>query len=208
MHYYNIHQAFSVLHKHWFMSCTAGARYQALLIPDCPGALKDLAHSGSLARILTHFISQKSKTCCCTIQALLVIVHYLVMSRETGIWWLASYLSVTHHCVCFWSFRACVRCRTGSFCTLLCHRGTEMDIQWIQPDWSKSWDPTNELLGHNEKNFSHCIKSLLVSFFFLKAFCVWAGALPRFCQPSFDCGGLCERQWWILHRWVCRIHFT
>ncbi|KAM7396805.1 hypothetical protein PAMP_019816 [Pampus punctatissimus] len=36
-----------------------GARYQALLIPDCPGALNDLAHSGSLHRILTHFISQQ-----------------------------------------------------------------------------------------------------------------------------------------------------
>ncbi|KAI4905655.1 hypothetical protein NFI96_011338 [Prochilodus magdalenae] len=40
-----------------------GARYQALLIPDCPGALNDLAHSGSLARILAHFISQKKPVC-------------------------------------------------------------------------------------------------------------------------------------------------
>lgn len=39
----------------------AGARYQALLLPDCPGALHDLAHSGSLHRILTHFISQQSE---------------------------------------------------------------------------------------------------------------------------------------------------
>ncbi len=38
-----------------------GARYQALLIPDCPGALNDLAHSGSLHRILTHFISHQSE---------------------------------------------------------------------------------------------------------------------------------------------------
>lgn len=38
-----------------------GARYQGLLIPDCPGALNDLAHSGSLHRILTHFISHQSK---------------------------------------------------------------------------------------------------------------------------------------------------
>lgn len=38
-----------------------GARYQVLLIPDCPGALNDLAHSGSLHRILTHFISHQSK---------------------------------------------------------------------------------------------------------------------------------------------------
>ncbi|XP_056455717.1 glutamine amidotransferase-like class 1 domain-containing protein 1 isoform X2 [Gadus chalcogrammus] len=48
-----------------------GARYQALLIPDCPGALNDLAHSGSLHRILTHFISQQmgygvSALCCST----------------------------------------------------------------------------------------------------------------------------------------------
>ncbi|XP_030646525.1 glutamine amidotransferase-like class 1 domain-containing protein 1 isoform X1 [Chanos chanos] len=40
-----------------------GARYQALLIPDCPGALHDLAHSGSLARILTHFTSQQKPVC-------------------------------------------------------------------------------------------------------------------------------------------------
>ncbi|XP_067293210.1 glutamine amidotransferase-like class 1 domain-containing protein 1 [Pseudorasbora parva] len=40
-----------------------GARYQALLIPDCPGALNDLAHSGSLARILSHFISQQKPVC-------------------------------------------------------------------------------------------------------------------------------------------------
>lgn len=38
-----------------------GARYQALLIPDCPGAPNDLAHSGSLHRILTHFISHQSE---------------------------------------------------------------------------------------------------------------------------------------------------
>ncbi|KAM4573780.1 glutamine amidotransferase-like class 1 domain-containing protein 1 [Odontesthes bonariensis] len=40
-----------------------GARYQALLIPDCPGALNDLAHSGSLHRILTQFISQHKPVC-------------------------------------------------------------------------------------------------------------------------------------------------
>ncbi|XP_048829074.1 glutamine amidotransferase-like class 1 domain-containing protein 1 [Brienomyrus brachyistius] len=40
-----------------------GARYQALLIPDCPGALSDLAHSGSLARILAHFTSQQKPVC-------------------------------------------------------------------------------------------------------------------------------------------------
>ncbi|XP_053741637.1 glutamine amidotransferase-like class 1 domain-containing protein 1 [Synchiropus splendidus] len=52
-----------------------GARYQALLIPDCPGAPNDLAHSGSLHRILTHFITQQKPVCavgqgvsalCCT----------------------------------------------------------------------------------------------------------------------------------------------
>ncbi|KAG8515699.1 Glutamine amidotransferase-like class 1 domain-containing protein 1 [Galemys pyrenaicus] len=32
-----------------------GARYHALLIPSCPGALADLASSGSLCRILQHF---------------------------------------------------------------------------------------------------------------------------------------------------------
>ncbi|XP_061630551.1 glutamine amidotransferase-like class 1 domain-containing protein 1 isoform X1 [Phyllopteryx taeniolatus] len=40
-----------------------GARYQSLLIPDCPGAAGDLAHSGSLHRILSHFISQQKPVC-------------------------------------------------------------------------------------------------------------------------------------------------
>ncbi|XP_012720696.1 glutamine amidotransferase-like class 1 domain-containing protein 1 [Fundulus heteroclitus] len=40
-----------------------GARYQALLIPDCPGAPNDLAHSGSMHRILTQFISQQKPVC-------------------------------------------------------------------------------------------------------------------------------------------------
>lgn len=40
-----------------------GARYQTLLIPDCPGALTDLAHSGSLARILSQFSSQQKPVC-------------------------------------------------------------------------------------------------------------------------------------------------
>lgn len=40
-----------------------GARYQVLLIPDCPGAPTDLAHSGSLHRILTHFISNQKPVC-------------------------------------------------------------------------------------------------------------------------------------------------
>uniref|UniRef100_A0A8I4A0F3 Glutamine amidotransferase-like class 1 domain-containing protein 1 n=1 Tax=Callithrix jacchus TaxID=9483 RepID=A0A8I4A0F3_CALJA len=38
-----------------------GARYHALLIPSCPGALSDLASSGSLARILQHFRSERSR---------------------------------------------------------------------------------------------------------------------------------------------------
>ncbi|XP_070283280.1 glutamine amidotransferase-like class 1 domain-containing protein 1 isoform X1 [Myotis yumanensis] len=37
-----------------------GARYHALLIPSCPGALADLASSGSLARILQHFHSEST----------------------------------------------------------------------------------------------------------------------------------------------------
>ncbi|XP_006893262.1 PREDICTED: Parkinson disease 7 domain-containing protein 1 [Elephantulus edwardii] len=40
-----------------------GARYHALLIPSCPGALVDLASSGSLARILQHFRSESKPIC-------------------------------------------------------------------------------------------------------------------------------------------------
>lgn len=40
---------------------SAGARYHALLIPSCPGALADLASSGSLARILQHFQAEGSE---------------------------------------------------------------------------------------------------------------------------------------------------
>ncbi|XP_045437035.1 glutamine amidotransferase-like class 1 domain-containing protein 1 isoform X5 [Pipistrellus kuhlii] len=40
-----------------------GARYHALLIPSCPGALADLANSGSLARILQHFHSESKPIC-------------------------------------------------------------------------------------------------------------------------------------------------
>ncbi|CAL1595735.1 unnamed protein product [Knipowitschia caucasica] len=40
-----------------------GARYQVLLIPDCPGAPTDLVHSGSLHRILTHFICSQKPVC-------------------------------------------------------------------------------------------------------------------------------------------------
>ncbi|XP_040826637.1 glutamine amidotransferase-like class 1 domain-containing protein 1 isoform X1 [Ochotona curzoniae] len=40
-----------------------GARYHALLIPSCPGALADLASSGSLARILQHFQAEGKPIC-------------------------------------------------------------------------------------------------------------------------------------------------
>lgn len=40
-----------------------GARYHALLIPNCPGAMSDLANSGSLARILQHFSTEKKPMC-------------------------------------------------------------------------------------------------------------------------------------------------
>ncbi|CAH2325351.1 glutamine amidotransferase-like class 1 domain-containing 1 isoform X2 [Pelobates cultripes] len=40
-----------------------GARYHALLIPHCPGALTDLANSGYLARILQHFKAEKKPIC-------------------------------------------------------------------------------------------------------------------------------------------------
>ncbi|CAB1322558.1 unnamed protein product [Coregonus sp. 'balchen'] len=46
-----------------YKTSAKSARYQALLIPDCPGALTDLAHSGSLARILAHFTSQQKPVC-------------------------------------------------------------------------------------------------------------------------------------------------
>ncbi|MEE6498570.1 hypothetical protein FKM82_003160, partial [Ascaphus truei] len=40
-----------------------GARYHALLIPHCPGAMTDLANSGYLARILQHFTAEKKPIC-------------------------------------------------------------------------------------------------------------------------------------------------
>uniref|UniRef100_A0A2K6TC57 Glutamine amidotransferase-like class 1 domain-containing protein 1 n=1 Tax=Saimiri boliviensis boliviensis TaxID=39432 RepID=A0A2K6TC57_SAIBB len=45
------------------LESTDGARYHALLIPSCPGALTDLASSGSLARILQHFRSERKPIC-------------------------------------------------------------------------------------------------------------------------------------------------
>ncbi|XP_074853974.1 glutamine amidotransferase-like class 1 domain-containing protein 1 isoform X4 [Carettochelys insculpta] len=40
-----------------------GARYHALLIPNCPGAMTDLANSGYLAKILQHFCSENKPIC-------------------------------------------------------------------------------------------------------------------------------------------------
>uniref|UniRef100_F7ETC8 Glutamine amidotransferase-like class 1 domain-containing protein 1 n=1 Tax=Ornithorhynchus anatinus TaxID=9258 RepID=F7ETC8_ORNAN len=40
-----------------------GARYHAVLIPNCPGAPVDLANSGYLARILQHFSAESSPIC-------------------------------------------------------------------------------------------------------------------------------------------------
>uniref|UniRef100_A0A8C3PDG9 Glutamine amidotransferase-like class 1 domain-containing protein 1 n=1 Tax=Chrysemys picta bellii TaxID=8478 RepID=A0A8C3PDG9_CHRPI len=40
-----------------------GARYHALLIPNCPGALTDLANNGYLARILQHFSNENKPIC-------------------------------------------------------------------------------------------------------------------------------------------------
>ncbi|RMB98031.1 hypothetical protein DUI87_25509 [Hirundo rustica rustica] len=37
-----------------------GARYHALLIPNCPGAVTDLANSGYLAKILQHFSTEST----------------------------------------------------------------------------------------------------------------------------------------------------
>ncbi|XP_044281651.1 glutamine amidotransferase-like class 1 domain-containing protein 1 isoform X1 [Varanus komodoensis] len=45
------------------LESTDGARYHAVLIPDCPGAMTDLANSGYLARILQHFSSEKKPIC-------------------------------------------------------------------------------------------------------------------------------------------------
>uniref|UniRef100_A0A8C9EL28 Glutamine amidotransferase-like class 1 domain-containing protein 1 n=1 Tax=Pavo cristatus TaxID=9049 RepID=A0A8C9EL28_PAVCR len=40
-----------------------GARYHALLIPNCPGAMTDLANSGYLAKILQHFCTENKPIC-------------------------------------------------------------------------------------------------------------------------------------------------
>ncbi|KAF4798455.1 Parkinson disease 7 domain-containing protein 1 [Turdus rufiventris] len=40
-----------------------GARYHALLIPNCPGAVTDLANSGYLAKILQHFSAESKPIC-------------------------------------------------------------------------------------------------------------------------------------------------
>ncbi|XP_077994626.1 glutamine amidotransferase-like class 1 domain-containing protein 1 [Glandiceps talaboti] len=45
------------------LSAIDASRYSALLIPSCPGALYDLAHSPVLKQILEHFISEKKPIC-------------------------------------------------------------------------------------------------------------------------------------------------
>ncbi|XP_051885344.1 glutamine amidotransferase-like class 1 domain-containing protein 1 [Pristis pectinata] len=40
-----------------------GARYNAILIPNCPGAMVDLATSGYLAKILQNFCAEKKPIC-------------------------------------------------------------------------------------------------------------------------------------------------
>ncbi|XP_038663640.1 glutamine amidotransferase-like class 1 domain-containing protein 1 isoform X5 [Scyliorhinus canicula] len=40
-----------------------GARYNAILIPNCPGAMVDLATSGYLAKILQHFCAETKPIC-------------------------------------------------------------------------------------------------------------------------------------------------
>lgn len=92
-----------------------GARYQALLIPDCPGALNDLAHSGSLHRILTQFISQHSE-CGDGLKSALHVIWIL-----DGVWLLLSH-------VC----RARLCSGTRSVGTVLRHWGAEVDLQWLQ----------------------------------------------------------------------------
>uniref|UniRef100_A0A3B3XS29 Glutamine amidotransferase-like class 1 domain-containing protein 1 n=1 Tax=Poecilia mexicana TaxID=48701 RepID=A0A3B3XS29_9TELE len=90
-----------------------GARYQALLIPDCPGAPNDLAHSGSMHRILTQFISQQSEFQTC--------VNVFVNSLSARCIFVFSALC-----------RARVCCWTGRVGTVLCYRGAEVDLQWLQ----------------------------------------------------------------------------
>ncbi|KAL9850804.1 glutamine amidotransferase-like class 1 domain-containing protein 1 isoform 4-T4 [Geothlypis trichas] len=54
-----------------------GARYHALLIPNCPGAVTDLANSGYLAKILQHFSTESSRAylCCGTGSGSFVLCH-------------------------------------------------------------------------------------------------------------------------------------
>ncbi|XP_078405230.1 glutamine amidotransferase-like class 1 domain-containing protein 1 isoform X2 [Cetorhinus maximus] len=40
-----------------------GTRYNAIMIPNCPGAMVDLATSGYLAKILQHFCAEKKPIC-------------------------------------------------------------------------------------------------------------------------------------------------
>ncbi|XP_076971398.1 glutamine amidotransferase-like class 1 domain-containing protein 1 isoform X2 [Tamandua tetradactyla] len=72
-----------------------GARYHALLVPSCPGALADLASSGSLARILQHFHTESKPIC--------AIGHGVAAlcsaTSEDGSWVFRSY-SMTGPSVC------------------------------------------------------------------------------------------------------------
>lgn len=96
----------------------AGARYQALLIPDCPGALNDLAHSGSLHRILSHFISQQSES---EVNSKTIFASGVCVVAAQ-IWTQVSFA------VC----RACLCSGRGSVSSVLCYRGTQMDLPGIQ----------------------------------------------------------------------------
>lgn len=52
---------FYLSYNQLLLSSQPGARYHALLIPNCPGAVTDLANSGYLAKILQHFSAESSR---------------------------------------------------------------------------------------------------------------------------------------------------
>lgn len=52
---------FYLSYNQFLLSSRPGARYHALLIPNCPGAVTDLANSGYLAKILQHFSTESSR---------------------------------------------------------------------------------------------------------------------------------------------------
>lgn len=133
----------------------AGARYQVLLIPDCPGALNDLAHSGSLHRILTHFTSQQSEFHTPTFG------WHLKKKKKKGRTTVALVVCV---CVC----RASLCSRTGSLGSVQRHRGADVDIRRLQLN-------RGELLSHVETSQSHQIwwRLLTAGFFFVCLLSVW-----------------------------------